>query len=187
MEAVQLTKGTFLIGAPDDLEKGLYARSVILLCEHNVGGSFGLIINKPLNMEFPEELVSLSERANTNVSLLCGGSLQPNQMILLHSNDSIPDQTLSICDGVFLGGDLEFLQKEMTEPDGSNINLCFGYTAWGAGQLERELLSGLWFAHPASDEYVFKTDPTKIWQALLKNMGGKYATLAMIPEDLSLN
>ncbi len=184
---MQLAKGTFLIGAPDDLDRGLYARSVILLCEHNAGGSFGLVINKPLNMEFPEEIIPSAERENPNMALLCGGTLQPNQMILLHSDDTLPDETLHVCDGVFLGGNLEFLQKQMTSSDGSHLRLCFGYSAWGPGQLERELLSGVWFTHPANEEFVFKTPPDKIWTSLLKSMGGKYATLSMIPEDLSLN
>lgn len=184
---MQLSKGMFLIGAPDDLERGLYSRSVILLCEHNPGGSFGLVINKPLNMDLPDELLSLSERQNPNIALLCGGTLQPNQMILLHSSEAIPSETLHVCNGVFLGGDLEFLQKEMTEVSGAHLRLCFGYSAWGAGQLEREVLSGAWFLHPASDEHVFQTPPSKIWQTLLRSMGGKYATLSMIPEDLSLN
>ena len=48
-----LGKGTFLIGSPE-VERGLYSRSVLLLCEHNVTGSFGLIINKLLDVDFPE-------------------------------------------------------------------------------------------------------------------------------------
>lgn len=183
---MQITKGTFLIGAPD-LKRGLYSRSVVLLCEHNMGGSFGLVINKPLDMDFPTELLPLDDLANQNIILLAGGTIQPNQMILLHSSTSVPDHTLNVCEGVFLGGNLEFLQKEMSEADGAHIRLCFGYSAWGAGQLEREILSGAWFLHPATDEYVFKTPPAKIWQSLLQSMGGKYATLSMIPEDLSLN
>ncbi len=181
-----LTKGTFLIGGPE-LERGLYSRSIIILCEHNANGSFGLIINKPLNVDFPDELLSTQERSNPNLEILSGGILQPNQLLLLHSSDEVPDQTLQICEGVFLGGDLDFLQKQITEPNGPHIRLCFGYSAWAAGQLEKEVLSGAWFLHPATDEYVFKTAPDKAWISILKSMGGKYASLAMIPEDLSLN
>src|SRR3989339_1809482 len=103
---MEITKGTFLIST--SLEKGIYSRSVVLLCEHNPGGSFGLIINKPLNMEFPNELLSLEKQSNPNIAILSGGNLQLNQMILLHSSPSVPEQALEICEGVFLGGNLEF-------------------------------------------------------------------------------
>jgi putative transcriptional regulator len=75
----------------------------------------------------------------------------------------------------------------MHNANGPRIRLCFGYTAWGAGLLEKEFLSGQWFLHPASAKRVFETPPEKIWQSILRDMGGKYATLSMIPEDLNLN
>jgi putative transcriptional regulator len=189
MEAVpysHLTKGTFLIASPD-IDMGIYFRSVILICEHNPSGSFGLIINKSLNIELPEEIVNIKDLANPHVAVRAGGPIQPNQMMLLHSSDQIPEQTLKICNGVFLGGDLQFLQESISDPNGPHLRLCFGYAGWGAGHLEREFLSGNWFLHPASDRYIFEVPPEKIWQSLLREMGGKYATLSMIPEDLSLN
>lgn len=181
-----VSKGSFLIASPE-VDKGLYSRSVILLCEHNPGGSFGLIINKPLEIELPEELINAKEINNDKISILSGGTIQPNQMMLLHSNHTIPDQTLKVCNGVFLGGNLEFLQEEVIAQTQSDIRLCFGYSAWSAGQLERELLAGAWFLHPASDAYVFNTPPEKIWKSILKDMGGDYAILSTMPNDLSLN
>jgi putative transcriptional regulator len=181
-----MSKGSFLIASPE-LDRGLYSRSVILLCEHNPGGSFGLVINKPLNVQLPEEITASQELTNPNIGILSAGTIQPSQMMLLHSDSSIPDQTLKICEGVFLGGDLEFLQEHLSNKEGPHIRLCFGYSAWGAGQLEREFLAGAWFLHPASELFVFHTPPQKVWRSVLRSMGGKYATLAMIPDDLSLN
>lgn len=182
---MEITKGTLLIST--SLEKGLFARSVILLCEHNPSGSFGLIINKPLAMDFPEDLLSIESQENPNIAVLTGGNLQLNQMILVHSSPSVSDQALQLCDGVYLGGNLEFLQKEMSDSNGPHIRLCFGYTAWGPGGLEKEVLSSAWFLHPGRSELVFQTPSSSIWASILKEMGGKYASLSMIPEDLSLN
>ena len=36
-------------------------------------------------------------------------------------------------------------------------------------------------------KHIFDIPPEKLWQTILREMGGKYATLSMIPEDLSLN
>lgn len=182
----QIQKGTFLISTPE-IDMGLFFRSVILICEHNPNGSFGLVVNKSLDLELPEEIINIHNLANPHVGIRAGGPVQTNQMMLLHTSDQIPHQTLQICDGVYLGGDLQFLQESITDENGPQINLCFGYSGWGAGQLEREFLDGSWFLFPASPRHLFQVSPDKLWSTLLREMGGKYATLSMIPEDLSVN
>lgn len=181
-----LEKGTFLIATPD-VESGIFFRSVLLLCEHSANGSFGIVINKNLDLELPEEIMTLEQLNNPNVSIRAGGPVQTNQMMLLHSSETIPEQTIEICKGVYLGGDLQFLQDAITDPSGPSIRLCFGYSGWQAGQLEREFLDGGWFICPASAHHIFETPSEKLWQVLLRELGGRYATLSMIPEDLSLN
>lgn len=182
----KIEKGTFIISTPD-IESGIFFRSVILVCEHNPNGSFGLVVNKALEVELPEDIVNQGQLANPHIRIRAGGPVQTNQMMLLHSSDSIPQQTLKVTDGVYLGGDLAFLQEVASEENGPYIHLCFGYSGWGAGQLEREFLDGSWYLFPATAEHIFNTPPEKLWQSLLREMGGKYASLSMIPEDLSLN
>lgn len=182
----QIQKGTFLIATPD-IDAGFFFRGVILVCEHNANGSFGLLINKSLDLELPEDLINASHLTNPNIGIRAGGPVQTNQMMLLHTSSQIENQTLKICDGVYLGGDLQFLQEVLGSDQGPHVYLCFGYAGWGAGQLEREFLDGHWFLQPASEKYIFQTPPDKLWQSLLREMGGKYATLSMIPEDLTLN
>jgi putative transcriptional regulator len=181
-----LAKGTLMIASPE-IEEGFYFRSVMLICEHSTIGSFCLIINKPIEMQLPEDILNPKEIVNPDVRLLAGGPLQQGQMMILHSSDKISNQTIQICEGVYLGGDLQFLQESAMNPHGPHLRLCFGYSGWGAGQLEREFLSGNWFLHPASANRIFEIPSEKLWQTILREMGGKYATLSMIPEDLSLN
>lgn len=181
-----LDKGTFLVSSPD-VTSGIFFRGVLLLCEHSPHGSFGILVNKPLEIELPEEIANFEQLGNPNVGIRAGGPVQTNQMMLLHSSDKTPEQTIEICKGVYLGGDLQFLQETLSDPTGPPLRLCFGYAGWQAGQLEREFLDGGWFLCPATAEHLFKTPPEKLWQTLLREMGGKYASLSMIPEDLSLN
>lgn len=182
----QIQKGTFLIATPE-IDMGIFFRGVVLICEHNPNGSFGLVINKSLDLELPEEIINIHNLANPHVGIRAGGPVQTNQMMLLHTSDQIPQQTLQITDGVFLGGDLQFLQESITDENGPEIQLCFGYAGWGAGQLEREFLDGSWFLFPAAARHIFEIPADKIWQTLLREMGGKYAPLSMIPEDLTVN
>jgi putative transcriptional regulator len=182
----QIQKGTLLIASPE-IEAGMFFRGVILICEHNSSGSFGLLINKPLDFDLPEELISLANVNNPHVSMRAGGPVQTNQMMLLHAHNEPTQQILNICEGVYLGGDLPFLQEILSDESGPYIHLCFGYAGWTSGQLEREFLDGSWFIHPASEQVIFHIPPEKLWRTLLREMGGKYATLSMIPDDLSVN
>lgn len=182
----ELKKGSFLIASPE-IDAGIYFRSIVLLCEHTPSGSFGLIINKPVEIDLPEDLINVKTQANDRVGIRAGGPIQPNQMMLLHSAETLADHALKLLDGVYLGGDMQFLQEAMNDASGPHLRLCFGYTGWNSGQLEREFLNGNWFLAPGSATHVFETPPEKLWQSILREMGGKYATLSMIPEDLSLN
>lgn len=182
----QISKGKFIIATPD-IDSGIFFRSVVLICEHTGAGSFGLIINKTLDFEMPEEILEPDSQRNTNVSVRVGGPVQTNQMMLVHNSRRIPEHTMKICNGVYLGGDLNFLQRSAATERGPNVHLCFGYAGWAAGQLERECLDGSWFVRSASHDHIFNTPTDKLWQHLLQEMGGRYATLSMIPEDLSLN
>ncbi len=182
----QIEKGTFLIASPE-IENGIFFRGVILICEHNASGSFGLLINKPLDLELPEEILNLNNVANPHVGIRAGGPVQTNQMMILHSHEESAPQTLNICDGVYLGGDLQFLQEMITDETGPHIHLCFGYAGWTAGQLEREFLDGSWYIHKATGRHIFNIPPERLWRSLLREMGGKYGTLSMLPDDLSVN
>jgi hypothetical protein len=43
------------------------------------------------------------------------------------------------------------------------------------------------FLHPASKELLFDVAPEHLWQHVLRDMGSKYASLSMIPENLTIN
>ena len=104
----ELKKGTFLIASPD-IDDGIFFRSVILLCDHSPVGSFGLIVNKPLDIELPEDLSEFQELTSQNIGMRASGPNQPNQMMLLHPYKIKNEDNLEICENIYLGGNLEFL------------------------------------------------------------------------------
>lgn len=189
MEALpspSITKGSLLISTPV-IDSGLYQQSVVLLCEHNENGSFGLLLNKPLQIDIPLELVDIDDSPNQRLSTWAGGPIQVGQMMLLHSSDAIPDQVLEITPQTFLGGDLDFLQKVASDPEGPFVRLCFGYSGWEPGQLEKECSAGYWLVQPSSNKEIFEVDPDELWQSLLIQYGDSLQENPKLPDDLSLN
>ncbi len=181
-----LKRGTLLIASPD-IEDGMFFRSVILICDHSSIGSFGMIVNKPLSLQMRDRILLFEGLSDLKLDIRSGGPNQPNQIMFLHSFTDLSSRSFPICSQVYLGGDFEFLQEKGVTLLSSSLFLTLGYTGWEAGHLEREFLKGAWFLHPASSHYIFEIPPEKMWQALLREMGGKYKTLSMMPEDLELN
>lgn len=186
MNESRLKKGFLLAASPDAQDNSTF-KSVVLLCEHTSAGSFGLIINKPLETDDAMETEMMPEFSHPNVHLRLGGPMRQGQLMLLHTNDSKKDQMLNICDNVYLGGDLPFLQEAIADSSTGNLILCFGYLGWGFGELEKEVEDGLWCMYPASTDLIFNTPSDEIWGKVLKNIGGKYSSYSMLPDDLSAN
>lgn len=178
----ELKKGTFLIASPD-IEGGIFYRSVVLLCDHSPVGSFGLIVNKPLDIQLEEDFFGLEE-SNGQIDMRAGGPNQPNQVMLIQDQGFNEETSLEICEGVYLNGDMESIQEGESIPQ---TLFCFGYGGWASGVLEREFLNGAWFLCPATRDHIFNIPATKLWQTLLREMGGKYKTLSLMPENLELN
>ena len=187
MSETRLKKG-FLLAASPEIADPVTFKSVVLLCEHTAAGSFGLMINKPLELDTNIENAELAqELSHPNIHLRMGGPMRQGQMMLLHSENRKEDQMLNVCNDVFLGGDLGFLQESLSENSQKNLLLCFGYLGWGFGELEKELSDGYWCLYPADADLIFNTDADKIWSSVLKNIGGKYSSYSMLPDDLSAN
>lgn len=185
IDSTLVKKGTLLIASPE-IESDFFYRSVILICEHTASGTFGLVLNKPLEASLPEELLDFEKSSNEQIAMRIGGPVQTNQLLLLH-NSSIATQAVAICDSVYLGGDLEFLQNSMENKSGPSILLCFGYTGWGPQELEKDISQGFWFLADAKHEYLFKTAPENLWKQVLQDKGGKYSCFSWMPDDLSHN
>ncbi|RDB31636.1 YqgE/AlgH family protein [Candidatus Similichlamydia laticola] len=183
-QSKSLGKGVFLIATPE-IDSGTFFRSVILLCEHSPSGSFGLMINKPLELDIPEGLTHELPLDTGHLSIRAGGPVQTDQVMLLHDSVATHENTLKISDRIFLGSDLKLLREKATGNE--NLHLYFGYTGWASGQLEREIFEESWYIHPATHKYVFEVPDKKIWKTLLEDMGGRFASLSTMPEDIYLN
>lgn len=186
MSHIPLNKGTFLVANPE-LQQGIYYQSVVLLCEFTPMGSFGLMINKPCDAEMQGDIPLFDNLPKQKIQFRLGGSIQPSQIMLLHTCDKHPDQTLPILDGVFLGGDVDFLQNALQSDNCPEILLCFGYTGWAAGDLEKEVSNEHWYPTTGSRDWVFSTTATSLWQTALSDMGKDFRHFTQIPDDLTQN
>lgn len=163
-----------------------FQRTVVLICEHDAEGAFGLVLNRPSPNKVGDAIVAALPETLKQMPLFLGGPVQPQAMSYLHTDLYLPDA--NVMANVALGHSLDDLVDlgESFSPT-ALVKVFAGYAGWSPGQLDDEMRRNSWLAHPASVELVFKTQPETLWTLILKQKGWNYRLLAESPEDLSSN
>jgi putative transcriptional regulator len=179
-------KGQLLLDS-GQLGGSFFQRTVVLICQHDDEGAFGLILNRSLGKTVGDMIVANLPDTLKESPLYLGGPVQPGALSFLHADNFIPDAN------VMPNLNLEHSLDELIEVGESfspakKVKLFAGYAGWSPGQLENEMKRKSWLTFPASLELVFETPPEQLWQKILKSKGGwKNRLLSQMPDDLSLN
>jgi putative transcriptional regulator len=179
-------KGQLLLDS-GQLGGSFFQRTVVLICQHDGEGAFGLILNRSLGKTVGDMIVANLPDTLKESPLYLGGPVQPGALSFLHADNFIPDAN------VMPNLNLEHSLDELIEVGESfspakKVKLFAGYAGWSPGQLENEMKRKSWLTFPASLELVFETPPEQLWQKILKSKGGwKNRLLSQMPDDLSLN
>ena len=185
-EPGKFLKGRLLLDG-GNLRLSFFHRTVVLICEHNAEGAFGLVLNRSAGNKVGEVLVADLPEALKDSPLFLGGPVQPTALSFLHSDNFLSDA--NVFPNLSLGHSLDDLLEvgESFSPV-KKVKLFAGYAGWSPGQLEDEMKRKSWLTYPASLELVFETPPDQLWQKIIKSKGGwKNKLLAQMPDDLSQN
>jgi putative transcriptional regulator len=184
-EPPKYLKGQLLLDS-GQLNGSFFQRTVVLVCQHDAEGAFGLVLNRSSGNSLGEMLVADVPELLKEQPLFLGGPVQLSALSFLHSDAFLPEA--SVMANLDLGHSLDSLVElgESFSPT-RKIKMFAGYAGWSPGQLEEEMKRDAWLTHPASLDLVFGTDPEKLWQIILRQKGWKYRLLADMPEDVSLN
>ena len=75
----------------------------------------GVVVNRPTAMSVSEALPQVPVLEGQRHVLFSGGPVQPNQVMLLYRLDQLPDNSHHVFDGVCLGGDMDLVDKILTD------------------------------------------------------------------------
>ena len=163
-----------------------FHRTVVLICQHDAEGAFGLVLNRPAGAHLGEAVVADLPESLKQLALYVGGPVQPGALSFLHSDAFVPDA--SVMPNIDLGHSLDELRELADGYSATRRLLIFaGYAGWSAGHLDEELARKAWLTHPASPELIFAEDPQDLWRHILLRKGGAFRLLAISPDDLSVN
>ena len=163
-----LGKGVFLVASPN-LADPNFRQTVVLICEYGPEGALGVIVNRPTEFLLSEALPKLSVLKGTSYVIFLGGPVQPNGILMLFRVGEKPVDTRHVLDGVYLGGNLDTLERVITQPKPTETFRAYaGYAGWAPGQLEFEMALGSWATLQADPGSIFDKDPISLWSDMLK-------------------
>ncbi len=184
-EESKFLKGQLLLDS-GQLRGSFFQRTVVLICQHDAEGAFGLVLNRNTGSKVGEMIVADLPDTLKSCPLFLGGPVQPSALSFLHTDAFIPDA--NVLPNLSLGHSLDTLM-EIGESFSvtKKVKLFAGYAGWSPGQLEEEMQRKAWLTHPASIDLVFDGSPERLWQKILEQKGWRYKLIAQMPEDPSLN
>ena len=126
-QIIKPKQGIILISEPS-LKDFYFKQSVVLLVEHNEEGTFGVIVNKPIEVRLDEVIKGFPGLENT---VYLGGPVKTDSIFFIHTIPGI-ENSLRIMDGLFWGGDIEVVRDLMVSGKLSDDQIRFflGYSGW---------------------------------------------------------
>lgn len=172
--------GQFLLAMPG-MSDDRFARSVIYVCAHSEEGAMGLIINQPQQLSFPDLLVQLGmieedeairlPDETRKIVVRHGGPVDRSRGFVLHSGDYMVESSLAVSEGICLTATVDILRAMSTGNGPQRALMALGYSGWGAGQLESEIVQNGWLTCPASADILFGTDIEHTYDRVLASLG----------------
>lgn len=176
--------GRLLLASPALFDPN-FRRTVVLMTEHGDEGAAGLVLNRPSETAVAEAVPALAPLVEEGAPVYVGGPVQREAVLVLAEFDE-PSEAASLVVGDvgFVGGDVDF---DLVAAATRRVRVFAGYAGWGAGQLEAELEEGSWLVEPSEGVDLLADPSTDLWGSILRQKGGVYRVLALMPEDPSQN
>ena len=180
-------QGSLLISAPFLMDHH-FARSVVLMIEHNDEGSMGIVLNKNFSNlmtlnELVPELASLPP-----IPLYKGGPIGRETLFYLHTFADLKD-ALPLGNGLYVNGDFEQMKRYILSgaPTQGHVRFFMGYAGWQKGQLKQEIESNTWIISNDNKVDLLHMYLRDLWQETLCDLGGKYAIWSRYPKYPIMN
>lgn len=164
----------FLIAMPS-MKDSNFARSVVIVCDHDEEGAMGLIINKPLQINLSNLMqhldINIADAQTENYPVMMGGPVGQEQGFVIHNDspldvkDAGPDHCFDVSSSKDTLADI----AKGKGPDHFIVTL--GYSGWQPGQLEHEIGRNDWLIAPLDYKTLFTTPIKQRWAAAAQLVG----------------
>jgi len=166
--------GHLLISMPSLYDERFY-KTVIYICAHSKDGAMGIIINKKIDYDlYPDLLKQLGiDKPLLNKKLLIryGGPIESSRGFVLHTDEVIQKETLTIDKGIALTSTYEFFENLSKGKGPKNSILALGYAGWAPGQIEKEIIESSWVTLSTDSKFLFDDEVGNKWSKAYNLLG----------------
>jgi putative transcriptional regulator len=187
-----------LLLASEELADPNFARSVVLLIEHNEQGALGVILNRPTSKTVRELWREVSQAPCESQRPVCLGGPVSGPVMALHTLPALAE--VEVVAGVYFAAKKQHLDQLVSVGEAAAagsppalenpFKIFVGHAGWGPGQLEQEIRQRAWYTLPATSEHVFAAE-ADLWQRLLQGLDRLQLPALLkikhIPVDPALN
>ena len=179
--------GHLLVATPALVDPN-FARSVVLMLDHDDDGSLGVVLNRPTAVEVSSVLPDWVSTVDPPEVLFEGGPVSPDAALALAL---VPRLDVDPIGFRRLFGDTGIIDLdtpvEVLGPAMTRMRIFAGYAGWGSGQLAAEIEEGSWFVVASTAHDVFDEDPGRLWHTVLRRQPGELAWVSTRPVDPTHN
>jgi putative transcriptional regulator len=169
----------FLLSMPQ-LSDPNFHHSVVLLCQHDDDGAWGLVLNRPTGQPAGAVVQLTPPLASDNgLELWLGGPVESQRGCILLGEEPEGEESLQICEGLYLSGSAALLRRLMEGPLPSRTRLVVGYAGWAPGQLDEEIRQSAWLICDVQVDLIFDIEPSLMWETAIRRLGADPGTLQM--------
>jgi len=183
--------GQLLVASPV-LGDPTFARSVVLLVDHDEGGALGVVLNRPTAVRVEAVVPAWGDYTTGPAQIFRGGPVGEDSALALaalapgHESDTDEPAGFRRLFGTIGLVDLD-AEPVALAGELRAVRVFAGYAGWGPGQLEDELAEQSWFVVDSLPGDAFSTHPDRLWNDVLRRQHGELAMVATFPTDPTLN
>jgi len=167
-------KNHLLIAMPNSHD-ATFDRTVTLVCVNDDKGSFGITINRPINITVGDVFEQLDLSTDNGVlndkRALSGGPVESAQGFVLHDTDRRWESTMRISNDLAVTSSRDILEDIIKGDGPDNFLLTLGCANWAPHQLEEEMMSNAWLTCPVKNSILFELPYQQRWTAAADSLG----------------
>jgi putative transcriptional regulator len=180
-------KGHLLIAAPTMLSD-FFARTVILMLDHDEDGALGVVLNRPTEATVADVAEHvLGGPFDWDKPIRLGGPVA-GPLMAIHDVEALADR--EVIPGVYSSVEADKV-RELIRRRHEPCLIVANYAGWGPGQLEGEFDVDSWVTLPAAVDHVFGAEAAGLWAAVVRAANARklseFLGLRGVPSDPSLN
>lgn len=160
----------------------VFGGTVVYLCEHNVNGALGVVINKPTDMTMQALFDRIDLKLETSPGLdfsgsiagrpvMFGGPVQVERGFVLHAPIKNYSSTLQVTEQIAMTTSKDVLEEVAHGNGPQRLLVSLGCSGWGAGQLESEIVRNGWLTVAADPAIIFDLPIAERFAAAVNLLG----------------